>query len=186
MMRVSRILKALPAWVPARPFSYWFGGLVLAAAAFIGLVYSVKWKFAVALVGTVALLALDLFSLQLGILPVFFAVPFDRLGKIGPESTITVAKLLIAILILAWAVRVFVGKDPRGLHVLFHSPLFLLAILLQAFSFISVFNAREYGLFWFQNFRRVSNLMLFVLMTTVVDSQQLMRRALKVFLFAYF
>jgi oligosaccharide repeat unit polymerase len=186
MMRVSGILRALPAWVARRPFSYWFRGLVFAAAAFTGLVFSANWKMAFALVLALTLTAFNLFSLQLGILPVFFAIPFDRLGKLGPESAMTVAKVTITWLIVAWAVRVLVGKDPRFLHVLFHSPLFLLATLLQAFSFISIMNAREYELFMFQNLRRVNNYVLFILVATIVDTPQLMRRAFQVFLFAYF
>ncbi len=179
-----------------RQLRRWFGegslwdsltGLVLAAtAAFIALVYSVNWKFGVAFAGFVTLLTANLYSLQLAILPVFFAIPMDRLGKLGPESILTWAKVLIGVLILAWGARVFAEKDPRALDVLFHSPLFLLASVLLACSLFSVINARDYDIFLGQSVRRVNNFVLFILITTIVDSQKVIRRIFLVFLFAYF
>ena len=79
-----------------------FAVAILLGSAFVALVYSVKWKFGVALVGFFTILAFNLYSLQLGILPVFLAIPMDRLGKLGPESVITWAKLLIGVLIIAY------------------------------------------------------------------------------------
>jgi O-antigen ligase len=160
--------------------------VLAATAAFIGLVYSVNWKFGVAAAGFVTLLAVNLYSLQLAILAVFFAIPMDRLGKLGPESILTWAKLLIAVLILAWGARVLAEKEPRSLEVLLHSPLFLLAVLLQVFALFSVINARDYDIFLGQSVRRVNNFVLFILITTIVDSQKVLRRIFLVFLFAYF
>jgi O-antigen ligase len=160
--------------------------VLAATAAFIGLVYSVNWKFGVAAAGFVTLLAANLYSLQLAILAVFFAIPMDRLGKLGPESILTWAKLLIAVLILAWGARLLAEKQPRSLEVLFHSPLFLLAVLLQVFALFSVINARDYDIFLGQSVRRVNNFVLFILITTIVDSQKVVRRIFLVFLFAYF
>jgi putative inorganic carbon (HCO3(-)) transporter len=160
--------------------------VLAAVAAFIGLVYSVNWKFGVAFAGFITLLAANIYSLQLAILSVFFAIPFDRLGKLGPESILTWAKVLIAVLILAWSARVLAEKEPRSLDLLFHSPLFLLAVVLQVFSLFSVINARDYDIFLAQSVRRLNNFMLFILITTIVNSQKVIRRAFLAFLFAYF
>lgn len=161
-------------------------GALLAGCAFVGLIYAVKWQFAVALTGFAVLLVADLYSLQAALLPVFFAIPFDRLGKLGPESPITGAKILLAVLILAWATHMLVKKEGRPLTVLLHSPLFLLASLSLVFSFFSVINAHDYEIFAAQNLRHINNYVLFILIATIVDSQALVRRLFYAFLFAYF
>jgi len=186
MMGGTRNEMRLQRWLADRAFRYLFLAGLLGAAVLIGLVYSVNWKFGVALFGFVTLLVADLYSLRLAILPVFFAIPLDRLGKLGPEALLTWAKVLIAVLILAWAVHALVKRSPRLLDVLFHSPLFLLATLSLALSFLSVINARDYDIFLSQNLRRVNNFVLFILITTIIDSQKALRHALLVFLFAYF
>lgn len=173
-------------WLAGRVFGYLLSGVVLAGCAFVALVYAVKWQFGVALVGFLTLLVADLFSLQLAVLPVFFSIPFDRLGRIGPESSLTVAKILITVLILAWAAHLLVKRAPRPLAVLVHSPIFLLAVLWLAFSLFSVINARDYDIFLAQILRRVNNFTLFILITTIVDSKTFLRRVFHVFLFAYF
>lgn len=184
---VTRIETWLRKQLGDRPVLDALVAAVLAAtAAFIGLVYSVNWKFGVAAAGFVTLLAANLYSLRLAILPVFFAIPMDRLGKLGPESILTWAKLLIAVLILAWGARLLAEKQSRSLEVLFHSPLFLLAVALQVFALFSVINARDYDIFLGQSVRRVNNFVLFILITTIVDSQKVVRRIFLVFLFAYF
>ena len=185
-MGETRDQVRLRRWLSEEGFRYAFIGGLLGAAALVGLVYSVNWKFGVALTGFVTVLAVDLYSLQLGILPVFLAIPMDRLGKLGPESVITWAKLLIGVLIIAWSAHVLLRRERRPLAVLLRSPLFLLAILTLAFSFISVINARDYDIFLGQNVRRMSNVALFVLIVSIVDSKVLVRRLLVVFLVAYF
>jgi O-antigen ligase len=173
-------------WLAGRVFRFLLLGVVLAGCALVALVYAVKWQFSVALVGFLTLLVANLYSLQLAVLPVFFSIPFDRLGRIGPESTLTVAKILVAVLILAWAAHLLVKRGPRPLAVLLHSPLFLLASLWLVFSFFSVINARDYDIFLAQNLRRVNNFMLFILITTIVDSKALLQRVLGILLLAYF
>lgn len=182
----ARVRGIVHQWLAAGAFRYLLFGAFWAASAFIALVYSVNWKFGVALIGFVTMLTLDLYSLQLGILPVFFAIPFDRLGKLGPESILTWAKLLIGVLVMAYAAHFLVKRDRRPLAVLFRSPLFLLAALTLVFSFVSVINAREYDIFLAQNVRRVSNFVLYILIATIVTSKTLFRRIFYVFLFAYF
>lgn len=173
-------------WLADDAFRYLFLAVLLGAAVAVSLVYSVNWKFGVALCGFVTLLVVDLYSLQLAILPVFFAIPFDRLGKLGPESVITWAKLLIGVLILAWTAHFVVKRNPRPLSVLVRSPLFLLAILLLVFSLFSVINAKDYEIFLGQNVRRISSFVLFILIVTIVDRKTLVRQIFYVVLFAYF
>ena len=67
-------------------------------------------------------------------------------------------------------------RDRRPLAVLFRSPLFLLACVSLACSFVSVVNARDYDIFLAQSLRRVNNFVLFILITTIVDSQKVIRR----------
>ncbi len=178
--------QQLRRWLAERAFRYLFLVGLLGVGAFIGLVWAVNFKLGIALVIITTLVAVDLYGLQRAMLPVFFAIPFERLGKLGPESVMTWAKLLIAVLIVAWVVHLLIEKDPRPTDVLFHSPLFLLATLSLGLSFLSVLNAREYAMFWAQTLRRVNNFILFILIATIVDSATLVRRLLVVFLLAYF
>lgn len=154
------------------------------ACAFFGLVYSVKVTFGAALAFFVISLVFDLWSLQVSILPIFFAIAMDRLGQIG-ETPLTVAKVFITVFMIAWAVRVVLERDPEPLDAVLQSPIFYLAALLLSLSFVSIVNAHDIPMFFGQTLRRVNNFVLFILILTVVDSARVIRWIFLVLMLAY-
>src|SRR3990172_2912483 len=158
---------------------------ILFACVIYGLVFSLKWKIGSAILFLLIMLIVNLYSLELGILPVFFTIPLDRLGKITPDSGITFAKIFIALLIFAWVIRVLLTKDYKPITLLKESPLAILAFLFITFSLCSVINARELDIFMGQNVRRISCVILFFLIINIVRRTNFLIRILGVILLVY-
>jgi len=160
-------------------------GMLIAACAVFGMIYSVKWLLGAVLVVFVVNLVIDLWSLQVGILPVFFAIAMDRLGRIG-ETQFSVSKVLIAIYLIAWATRFLLERNPEPLSAILQNPVFYLAALLLSLSLVSIVNAEDLTMFFGQTLRRVNNFVLFVVLITVIDSTKVIRWIFLVAMVAYF
>lgn len=159
--------------------------VLLGCCAFYGLLFSVNWKWGAALACFVAALTFDFWDLRVAILPIFFAIAMDRLGKIG-ETPLTVAKVLIAVYMIAWLTTLALERKPEPLNAVLLNPVFYLAGLLLALSLASVVNAHNIDMFLGQSLRRINNFVLFVILVTVVDSQRVVRWIFYVMIFAYF
>ncbi len=172
-------------WIKSNIGIVLFYGAAFFFCAFYGLVFVLKWKAAFALLFFIVFLLLNLYSMEAGLLLVFFTIPFDRLGKIGPESSITFAKIFIGLLIIAWVTNTLLSKDPKPLMRLKDSPLFILGLLFLFFSFFSVINAHNTDIFVKQLVRRLSNVTLFFLIINVITRKELLYKALAVLIFSY-
>jgi hypothetical protein len=159
--------------------------LLLGGCAFYGLVFSVNWKWGAALACFVVTLTFDFWDLRIAILPIFFAIAMDRLGKIG-DTPLTVAKVLIAVYMIAWLTTLALERKPGPLNAVLLNPVFYLAGLLLALSLASVVNAHNIDMFLGQSLRRINNFVLFVILVSVVDSQKVVRWIFYIIIVAYF
>ncbi len=158
---------------------------ILLSCVVYGLIFSIKWKIGIALLFLIIILIINLYSLEIGIIPVFFLLPFDRLGKIAPESSITFAKIFIGLLIISWFVNVLITKDRTPLSRLKDNPLFIITLLFLVFSLFSIINAHDYDVFLKQIVRRISNIILLFLIINIVNRKELLLKILGGILLAY-
>ena len=159
--------------------------IVFAICGVSGLIYSVNWKLGVGLLCFIGLLIFNYHRLDLAMLAVFFFIPFDRLARVGPESSITAAKIMIATIIIVFIARILITKETAPVERLRGNYFFLLLVLFLIFSFVSIINSHHDENFWRQLIRRVNVVVLFWLIINIVDNKNLLLRALKVILVAY-
>ena len=98
------------------------------------------------LVGLAALLVVVFLWLrpELALPLALFVVPLDLLGHVTADGSITVAKLLILLAGLIWAIRILLLRDQYPIRVLLH-PVSLLMIAFLAANVASFVNARQLG-----------------------------------------
>ena len=162
-----------------------FLSVLFGACMFYGVVFSVNWKWGLALACFVIALTFDFWDLRVALLPIFFAIAMDRLGKIG-ETPLTVAKVFIAIYMIAWLTTLTLERKSEPLDAVLQNPVFYLAGFLLALSLASVINAHNIDMFLGQSLRRINNFVLFIILVSVVDSQRVVRWIFYVMIFAYF
>ena len=97
----------------------------------------------------------------------------------------TVAKVLIAVYLIAWLTKLTLDRDPRPLNAVLLNPVFYFAGLLLALSLASVLNAHNIDMFLGQSIRRINNFVLFVILITVVDSVKVVRWIFLILIVAY-
>jgi len=158
--------------------------ILLGGVSFYAMVYSVNWKWGAALACFAVTLVFDFRDLRLALLPIFFAIAMDRLGKIG-DTSLTVAKVLIAVYMIAWLTKLTLDRDPRPLNAVLLSPIFYMAGLLLALSLASVMNAHSIDMYLAQSLRRINNFVLFVILVTMVDSTKVVKSIFLILIVAY-
>jgi hypothetical protein len=106
-----------------------------------------------------------------------FAIPFDLLGHITPDGSVTVAKLLVALTIVLWTGRTLLRRDQYPLVVLTH-PVALLMIALigvNILSFVNIVELKPAAIFLF---RRMNVVVLALLIPMVLRDRRSWDRAL--------
>jgi putative inorganic carbon (hco3(-)) transporter len=169
--------------------SFWaylfVGAVILPISTVLGLLFCVNWKIALILVGLILLLLFNNLYPHMALLPVFFVIPLDRLARIGPDSSITLAKILIAITVISWVIRTLLLRDGEPIFRLRHNLLFFLSLLFLFFSFVSIVNSHHEEVFLGQMVRRVSLVVFLCLIINYLHNKKSMLRALKALLLGY-
>jgi O-antigen ligase len=160
----------------------------LAAAAFLlvvvilALVFSVNPVFGAIAFLSAGLLFLFGFRLTLGLYTIIFSLHFDNLTRLSLESTLTLTKVLIFLVIGLIVLRTLLRKDPQPIKSFHTNPLTVTIYVFFTFSLVSVINAHEYLIFVGQNIRRLNLVLFYLLLITLVRDKRVMRKLFLVML----
>jgi len=97
----------------------------------VGLLFGYSPRTGFIIFTVIGLFTFIFYKPHLGILIALFAIPFDRLGKITPEGTLTVAKVFILFTMLAWLIKALLSKDDRLAAYPFHNAFITLSAFLE-------------------------------------------------------
>ncbi|MBI5234054.1 MAG: hypothetical protein HY880_06850, partial [Deltaproteobacteria bacterium] len=159
---------------------------IISFCIFYGLVFSMNWKLGVALFALIAGITANFFNFELGLIPIIFLIPFDRLAKLNPDGMITFAKVFIGFLIIAFVVKTLAKKDNSVIASFKDNPVLFFSLLFIAFSLISIYNVQNTDIFLMQIVRRVSVVAILFLLINVVTTREMLTRIFNVFLLSYF
>lgn len=151
-----------------------------------GLIFGYSLPIGLVIFGAISLAAFIFYKTHLGIIIGLFAIPFDRLAKITPEGTLTVAKVFILLTLIAWFTKTILSKDDRLVTVLFYNFIGVLGVAFLLVSFISIVNALDKALWFGQQIRRTNIVILYMLLLGIIDNKEILKKALWVTLFASF
>jgi len=152
-----------------------------AVAAFFfactGFVFGYSVFFGVAATMALAVGALCFYSPVLGMLIALFAVPLDALGKVSPSGAVTVAKVIVLFTLMAWFVKALLSKDEKMFSLVLESPIMILSIFYLVFSFTSVINAADKGIWLGLLSRRINRFLLMVLIINLLSEKKVFKKA---------
>jgi O-antigen ligase len=151
-----------------------------------GLIFGYSLPIGLVIFGAISLAAFIFYKTHLGIIIGLFAIPFDRLAKITPEGTLTVAKVFILLTLIAWFTKTILAKDDRLVTVPFYNFIGVLGVAFLLVSFISIVNANDKALWFGQQIRRTNIVLLYMLLLGLIDNRNLLKKALYATLFASF
>ncbi|MFH1314203.1 MAG: O-antigen ligase family protein [Candidatus Eisenbacteria bacterium] len=160
----------------------------LAAGAFLlgivvlALIFSVNPVFGAVVFFAAALLFFFGFWLNLGLYTIIFSLNFDNLTRLSLESTMTLTKVLIILVLTLIVLRTLLRKDPQPLKSFNTNPLTVTIYIFFTFSLVSVISAHEYLIFVGQNVRRLNLVLFYLLLITLVRDARIMRRLFLVIL----
>ena len=159
----------------------WRRGILAATAALVCLVAGVSaGAFALpALLGIAAAIVVVLLLIkpEWGLPLALFAIPFDLLGHVTPDGSVTVAKLLIGLVLVIWVGRALVLRDQYPLVTLTHpvSLLMIVFIGMNILSFVNVVQLKPAAVFLM---RRTNVVVLALLIPMVLRDRRSWDRAL--------
>jgi len=124
----------------------------------------------------VALSLLVFYNIRAGIFIALMAIPMDRMAKLTPQGTLTVAKVIILITLVTWFIKTLVYKDDKLVTVPVQSVIGILGLLFLVFTFTSIVNAQGKVLVIGQLFRRTNLFFLYIILVGLIrDKDSLMK-----------
>lgn len=154
----------------------WMTGALAIAALGVVMGYSVT--VGLGIVAVLGLTSLIWSRPEIGVYLSLVAIPFDRLGKISPDSGITAAKIFVTLTVCVWVAKAIVKRDRGVLESITSSPLTVLAFLFLFFSFVSLVNASNLPFGMSQFTRRVSQVIFFFLLVDVLFDREVLWRSI--------
>lgn len=120
----------------------------------------------------------------------FLGLPFDKLGKLFPADTsylgiLTVPKLLLGLVMLAWIAKVLISKDDRIFQYENANPLTLILLVCSLIGVLSLAGAYNKAHCVFYLVRRLSIFLLFVVLINMIRDERLLDRLLLATLVSY-
>jgi len=120
----------------------------------------------------------------------FLVLPFDKLGKIFPADTaylgtLTIAKVFLLVVILAFVAKVLIFKADRSIQVGASNPLTLILVGFVLVSVLSLANAENRVASVFYLLQRFNLLVLFVVSINIIRDEHLLHRILLATLIGY-
>jgi len=131
-----------------------------------------------------ALSILIFYNIRAGVLLAFVSIPMDRMAKLTPDGTLTVAKVVILITLATWFVKSLIYKDDKLVSVPVQSFLGILGVLFLVFSLTSVINAQSTAAVIGQLFRRTNLFFLYLMLVAIIRDRDLLIKVLWFFLVA--
>ena len=165
------------------------GGVVVVSAVSVLLI---PVPFALLAAAGLALLALH--EPKWGLLLTFLTMPFERMMALFPPesasqqsfiNTLTVTKVILAVIIPIWLLRVLVLKDSSVFRKTFSTPSPSVALIFAFYSALSLLNAVSIGAYLKNQLTIVSNVVLFIFVLNVMDDKRWLLRSMRVLFFSY-
>jgi len=152
--------------------------VIVLGALLYGIVSGAAPLTGVVLVLLVSFAMLVAYNINVGILLALVAIPMDRMAKLTPDGTLTVAKVVILITLATWLVKALLYKDDKLVSVPLQSLIGILGILLLVFTLTSIVNAQGKAVVIGQLFRRTNLLFLYLMLVALIRDRDLFIKAL--------
>ena len=187
-MRTETIEKLMIGLVLAAIVVAVAGGVVVVSAVSVLLI---PVPFALVVGAGFALLALH--EPKWALLCAFATMPYERMmalfpvegGDQGFLSTLTVTKVLLAVTVPIWLLRILLLKDSSVFRKTFSTPGPIVALIFAFYTTLSLVNATNAGAFLKNWSTNVSNIVLFLLVLNLMDDKKWVLRSIKVLFVGY-
>jgi O-antigen ligase len=157
-------------------------GAFLIGIVMLGLVFSVNPVLGIVVFFSAVLLFLFGFWINLGLYTIIFSLHFDNLTRLNLESTMTLTKVLIFLVMALIVLRTLLRKDPQPIKSFNTNPLTLTIYVFFTFSLVSIINAHEYLIFVGQNLRRFNLVLFYLLLIILIRDSRIMKKLFLVIL----
>lgn len=167
---------------------------VAGAVIVIGAVSAVFAPLPILLVAGAGFVFLAFHQPKWALLFTYATMPFERMMALFPGDsastqsflqTLTVTKLMLAVVIPVWLLRVLVLKDSSPFRRTFATPIPAVALAFAFYTTISLVNASYVGSYLKNQVTLVSNVVLFILALNVFDDKRWILRVVKVLFAGY-